>query len=864
MIVDRAVGIDLGTTNSEIAVLVPSEREILIYQDKFGRRTVPSAVAWDEKAADFVVGRAARAKRGSKHGPVESIKRSMGQSAKVTIGPHTLSPEEVSGKILSELASGMRAFLAERAGEGVSMPVTRAVVTVPAYFDAPQVEATRKAGELAGLDIIGILQEPTAAAIHHTWRHKVAGGNFLVYDLGGGTFDVSILRCVGGEYQVLAIDGDNYLGGDDFDRRYAEHLRKSLVAKGFALDLDIQGDPADRRRFDALVHAAQEIKEALSTTEVLSLAKQNVLVDKAGESVSIEEDIARADYEKVIGDLVETTITCALRALEQSKSSAAVGLEDIDHVVLVGGSTRVPLVRRRVTEALASKSKAKEPSADDVDTCVALGASVHAAQIGGITLADAGARATITTPLVASGMSLKLGVRVDQAPSGANSLAITEDGNALDERPLEAEAGKILRLEVTPQKDGDAEVALSFRDGATEVAALPFVIYRGELRPRASALSRASVIAKDIGLEVVRAGRRERNILIPRGMGLPTESKHTFFTSDQSGAVVLRLLQGRMPIKTLALTVKTDVPVGTPVELTLKCDEAMRMEACALVAGQELWARIEPTEDGRFATSAEVEKLLEQAEVLKSNVWGQKGTYIRTEVETLTAGIRETIATDPAKLRALCMKLQQFIDDHLGNASDPLQPSMEVFQRELDLLRRTVYRSTAALLGLDRQGWEDRIRELVEQANVAYTAVDAPGWRRVCNEVQALRETVNELDWASRDLDDPSYLAARLASLDNFRKRVLYGLEDFVPSPAPELGQMQIAERDRLITALQEKVSPLFQRLEGKEISEPAEFRRTLDLAHAELDRIDTARERLPALGMVTERGGGTGTSGRA
>ena len=103
---------------------------------------------------------------------------------------------------------------------------------MPAYFDAPQVEATRKAGELAGLDVIGILQEPTAAAIYHTWKRRLDDGNFLVYDLGGGTFDVSILRCVGGEYQVLAIDGDNYLGGDDFDRRYAEHLRKQLVDEG--------------------------------------------------------------------------------------------------------------------------------------------------------------------------------------------------------------------------------------------------------------------------------------------------------------------------------------------------------------------------------------------------------------------------------------------------------------------------------------------------------------------------------------------------------------------------------------------------------------------------------------------------------
>jgi molecular chaperone DnaK len=288
MFVDRPVGIDLGTTNSEIALLDPSERDLHVYADKFGRRTVPSAVAWDPKAGALVVGRAARSRRGAEHAPIESIKRRMGQAVKVDIGPLSLSPEEVSSKILGELVARMREDLSSKSAGELEIRVARAVITVPAYFDAPQVEATRKAGELAGLEVIGVLQEPTAAAIYHTWKAQLGNGNFLVYDLGGGTFDVSILRCLAGEYQVLAIDGDNYLGGDDLDRRFAGTLREMLAARGYALELDVRGDAEDAQRFQRLVHLAQEIKESLSTSEVIALQKENVLVDREGEPVSIE------------------------------------------------------------------------------------------------------------------------------------------------------------------------------------------------------------------------------------------------------------------------------------------------------------------------------------------------------------------------------------------------------------------------------------------------------------------------------------------------------------------------------------------------------------------------------------------------
>ncbi|MEZ4335249.1 MAG: Hsp70 family protein, partial [Sandaracinaceae bacterium] len=427
MFVDRPIGIDLGTTNSEVALLDPSEADLIVLADRFGRRTVPSAVCWDPKKETFLVGRAARNRRGRDPGPIESIKRKMGRDTRVSVGPHELTPEEVSAKILGELVLRMKEHLVERAGD-VEVKVDRAVITVPAYFDQPQVEATRRAGELAGLEVLGVLQEPTAAAIYHTWKRQLGDGSFLVYDLGGGTFDVSVLRCLAGEYQVLAIDGDNYLGGDDFDRRYAEKLRVQLAGRGYALDLDVAGDPDDAARFLALVHLAQEVKESLSTADVVPLHKQGVLEDQEGESIDFEAEIGRDDWEAAVDDLVETTLACCRRALAQSEETAGVGLADIDHVVLVGGSTRVPLVVRRVTEELCAKSKSAAPLQDEVDTCVALGAAVHAAQLGGLRVGDEQATLSFTSPLVGKKDTLSLRVVIEKAPAEATRLSIVAEG----------------------------------------------------------------------------------------------------------------------------------------------------------------------------------------------------------------------------------------------------------------------------------------------------------------------------------------------------------------------------------------------------------------------------------------------------
>jgi molecular chaperone DnaK len=856
--IDRPVGIDLGTTNSEVAMLDPSERELLVYHDRFERRTIPSAVAWHPKKEAFVVGRAARKRRGKSPAPIESIKRKMGQDTTVECGPHALTPTDVSAKILTELAARMQGFLASRA-EGVEVRVVRAVITVPAYFDAPQVEATRAAAVAAGLDPIGILQEPTAAAIYHTFKRKLGDGLFLVYDFGGGTFDVSILRCVGGEYQVLAIDGDNYLGGDDFDKRFAEHLRVELVARGYALALDVAGDAEDRRRFGRLVHLAQEIKESLSTRDVVLVNKSDIVDDQEGESVELEMEVGRADYEAVVGSLVDTSIACCLRAIEQANERAGITIADIDNVILVGGSTRVPLVIERVTDALCKPSKAEEPLQDEVDTCVALGAAVHAAQLGGFRVGNDVATVLFTKPLVAKTSPIELGVVIEQAPPGTREIAVKQGDEVRAGAPYDRDNPAPMRLAIPLGEEAEQRCSLVFlNDEPKELTNLPFAIHRGDLRPRASALSRPAVVAKDIALEILKAGRRDRRILLPRGTGLPMKAEQTFFTADQSGAVVLRILQGRIPIKTLAIQVPSDLPVGSKVTLSIKCDDAMRLEARAEVGGQELWATVEPPAAPRFDPQGGVEGLLEEAESVGRQLWGHRGEFYRREVAVLGASIREVVATDPDKLAVLGGRLQALVDEYRPDpTAGGLAPPLPHFEWELDSLRRVVYRAQGSLLGMDRDAWESRIADIETRAQQAYEQNDAIAWRRINNEVQALRETANQEEFAGVSIDDPAYLMRRLGGVVRRANEVERELMDFVPSAADEVRALQIAERDRLLGSLSSHVKDVVGGMEISEQADMTELRRRIERAATELERIEAGVERIPSLGLVTEHGGG-------
>ncbi len=867
MKIRRAMGIDLGTTNCAIATLCPQGDELVLYEDRFRRKTLPSLVGWDPGREQIVTGWEAWNRRVMTPTPVSSIKRKMGATQRVSVGPQEMLPQEVSAQLLARMKADMGAFMRDRADDDAEHEVTAAVITVPAYFDAPQIEATRQAGELAGLEVAGLLQEPTAAAMYYAWKHGIGDGTFLVYDLGGGTFDVSVIRCIMGEYQVLGLDGDNYLGGDDLDRRLAELLRQHLVAQGYALDLDVGAREEDAVRLKLLTRVAQEIKEALSTSPVQYVGRRDLFEDQAGNPVSIDMEVSREQFEALIEDLVTQTIRCCERALEHSQESAGVGLAQVEHVLLVGGSTRVPLVRARVEAAFCGpdKSLAAHAMSDEPDTCVALGAALHAANVAGLVLiddtrAESPTQVTLTGALLTREAQARLVGRLEGPQLDAiTTLALVDPSGdvAAIGRPERAEGATHFAMEGILLPDvGDHRFTLELCDAEGDaLASVALTLRRVDpaavWRSTGSALSNPTVLAKDITLEVVRDGRAERQTLLRHGTSLPAEGRYRFFTADRSGAVLLRLFQSRFPIRTIHLSVPADTPVGTPVALNLTIDESMTIVASGELLGQTFWAQIEPPPERELRDWQDVEQLLERAELVGQKLWGDEARYFREAADPLIAGIRETARTDPDKMQVLVSRLEALMDQfHQRDAE--LTPGYARYITLLDAIRRVVYRGDDALhLGLREQEWRQRLAQIEAQAEEAFQRRDQPTWGKVFSQVQAIWESLAQDESRFSRADDAEF-AAKLALGLSFHLNELRALlADFSCSANPETRQLQQAELTRLSHEVEQKVGQPLQQLMSAGIT--AQHRHELERISESMRHVERQAERLPTLGLVRQ-----------
>jgi molecular chaperone DnaK len=356
---EKILGIDLGTTNSCMSIMEGGKS--IVIPNAEGGRTTPSVVAFS-KDGERLVGNVAKRQAVTNPGrTISSIKRDMGSTRKVTIDDKEYTPQEISAMILQKMKTDAEGYLGEK--------ITKAVITVPAYFNDSQRQATKDAGKIAGLEVMRIINEPTASALAYG-IDKEEEATVLVYDLGGGTFDVSVMTLGDGVFEVQATAGDNHLGGDDFDECVVNYLVEEFNKQE---GIDLKKDPMAMQR---LRDAAENAKKELSTLQKTNINLPYITTDASGPKF-LDIDLTRAKFEQLIGKLVDKTLGPVRQALDDAGLTAS----GIDHVLLVGGSTRVPMVQEKVKDILKKDAdKGLNP-----DECVALGAAIQGGVLTGET-----------------------------------------------------------------------------------------------------------------------------------------------------------------------------------------------------------------------------------------------------------------------------------------------------------------------------------------------------------------------------------------------------------------------------------------------------------------------------------------------
>ena len=447
----KIIGIDLGTTNSCVAVMEGGQPVVIVNSD--GARTTPSVVGFAKNGERLIGDSAKRQAITNPDRTISSIKRHMGENYKVSIDDKNYSPQEISAMILQKLKGDAESYLGET--------VSEAVITVPAYFSDAQRQATKDAGKIAGLEVKRIINEPTAAALAYGLDNEKEQ-KIMVYDLGGGTFDVSIIEIGDGVVEVLATNGDTRLGGDDFDGRIIDYL-VSEFKKTEGIDLS-----ADKMAMQRLKEAAEKAKKELSTVTSSNINLPFITMNQDGPK-HLDITLTRAKFDELTADLVDKTMGPVRNALSDAGLTAA----ELDKVLLVGGSTRIPAVQDAV-----KKITGKDPfKGINPDECVAIGASIQGGKMAG----DAGASSILlldVTPLslgieTLGGVATKLIERNTTIPTNKKQIFSTAEDNqtAVDihvvqgERPL-AKDNKTLgrfRLEgIAPARRGVPQIEVAF------------------------------------------------------------------------------------------------------------------------------------------------------------------------------------------------------------------------------------------------------------------------------------------------------------------------------------------------------------------------------------------------------------------
>jgi molecular chaperone DnaK len=784
MHIRKAVGIDLGTTNSVIAQLDETDSTLLTGSDEHGRATFPSVVGWHPEQRRLVAGRAALALRASAGElPVASVKRHMGLDRRFALGPESLTPTELSAVILR----GVRDLLARTLADPRHR-LDHAVITMPAYFNHDQIDATRRAGELAGFEVVELLHEPTAAALYYSRVENHGDATYLVYDLGGGTFDVSIIRRRLGDCEVLGVSGDPFLGGDDFDRLLATYLAGNGLHGGNG-DPSPGFDPATpegAENFARLTHIAEGLKVELTDADRAKRYVPGLARDAAGNDLSLEAAVDRKTFEALIKEKVDRTIECCYDALARARERAGIRLRDVDYVVLVGGSSRVPLVRRTVRAAFCNADlpehvRCPEPLLHEPDLCVAYGAALRAAAHGtqflfpvhGAALPvrreeDSELALLLTSPASTNEISFELTgmVRLPGARSSTGgSTALAPDGYSVrvrllatglvDEVFLDDRGSFAAAMELRAESDNAVELTLCDGGGKEAARLVTTIRHRKEARPLEPGLLATQLVTKPLQIEVLDAAHRHvKQVVAPVGATLPGVFRCTCRTRDRAGRVVVPLLEENRVVHQLVIDdLDPDLPVGTPVDVELAVDVKHVVTVSVRVQGGPRGERLQTATVAaappqRRPTRANLEEASCQLDGALAALAGSVRSRFRSRAERIVADLLEALRYDDEPKAVVRMaELRDLVQQAEAAGRQALDPPWTQFRL---LVRSCIDRAAevADRTGRDQEELFEHVRAQERYAEQAHSDTNQTLYRECW---ENLERYLGYLDSLSRD-----------------------------------------------------------------------------------------------------------------